>query len=455
MGERAPDPRALAWHVLQRVDAGGYADVLIGRAFARYALAPADRALAVRLIYGTIAWQLYLDHLLAGFCHRPLADLGPAIRVLLRMAMFQICLLDRVPAFAAVNSAVTLAKSYRHGAAAGFVNAVLRRASIGWRGVPLPARERDLAGYLSVRYSHPRWLVELWLDEMGAEETEALLQANNEPAPTVLRVNLLRATREDLLTRLSTAGIEVVPGMYSPAAVEVRGIDPAAHALYAQGLYSVQGEAAQLISYLVAPRPGERVLDLCAAPGGKTLHLAELMHNRGTVVALDTNAKGVARIAAEARRLGMDIVEPRVADAREFRWQPTLFDRVLLDAPCTGFGTLRQHPEIRWRRTPESVRELAALQDALLEAASRLVRIGGLLVYATCTRTRTENDDLVANFLARHPDFVLQRRHDDLPASLAGLLHDGILRTAPHCHGLDGFFAVRLLRTGSHDNVAP
>ncbi len=452
---RIRDPRFLAWQVLHRVETGAHADVSLGRAIARANLTPPDRALAVRLVYGTLAWQLYLEHLLAGFCHRPLAALDPAIRVLLRMALFQICFLDKVPTFAAVDTSVQLAKRHKHGAAVAFVNAVLRRAAQGWKGVPLPARDRDLAGYLSVRYSHPRWLVEAWLDQYGERETEELLRANNEPAPTVLRVNRLRTTREHLLELLQQAGASGRPGTYSPDAVIVSGFDPTSHALYRQGLYSVQGEAAQLISYVVAPRPDQTILDLCAAPGGKTTHLAELMGNRGQVVALDIRPRGIDRVRRECQRLGIGIVEACCADVRT--WAPqtqSLFDRVLLDAPCSGLGTLRQHPEIRWRRTPESVHALTQLQRQLLDQAALWVRPGGLLVYATCTLLRAENEEIVEDFLARRRDFALTSLAEILPSEIRALIdHRGIFRTAPHRQGLDGFFATRLRRSGNEGNV--
>lgn len=451
------DPRLLAWKVLCRVEAGAKADVALGQALVRAKLTPADRALAVRLVYGTLSWQLYLDHLLAGFCHRPLVNLDPAIRVLLRMALFQICFLDKVPTFAAVDTAVELAKRHRRSAAAGLVNAVLRRAAQGWTGVPLPARARDVAAYLSVRYSHPRWVVEAWLHEYGEEETEQLLRANNEPAPTVLRANRLRTTRESLLQAFEQEGTHAKRGTYSPDAIIVSGFDPARHPFYAQGLYSVQGEAAQLISYLLAPRADETILDLCAAPGGKTTHLAEMMRNRGRLIAVDSNRRGIERLRRECERLGICIVDAHLSDVRSWRPEPNgAFDRVLLDAPCSGLGTLRQHPEIRWRRTPESIEGLAQLQRQLLNQAALWVRPGGILLYATCTLLRRENEDVVEDFLARQPEFKVTPPGEELPASVRSLIDErGIFRSAPHRHMLDGFFAVRLRRCGNGCNVTP
>ncbi|GIW43834.1 MAG: ribosomal RNA small subunit methyltransferase B [Candidatus Binatia bacterium] len=450
-----PDPRGIAWQVLRRVEAGAYSDVVLGQTLARVALLPKDRALTVRLVYGTLAWQLYLDHLLAGFTHRPLADLDSAIRILLRLAMFQICFLDKVPTFAAVDTAVRLAKGYRHGAATSFVNAVLRRAAEGWKSVPLPARDRDPIGYLSVRYSHPRWIVETWMQEYGAEATEALLRANNEPAPTVLRANRLRTTRDALITMFRERSLDACPGQYAPESIVVSGFDPLNDPLYRQGLYSLQGEAAQLVGYLLNPQPGESVLDLCAAPGGKTTHLAELMHGRGRIVAVDTQRKGLDQLRRECNRLGIDCVAPYVADART--WQPKdlpAFDRVLVDAPCSGLGTLRQHPEIRWRRTPASVRELSRLQRDLLAQAAKWVRPGGVLLYVTCTMLRAENEEVVTDFLGRERTFTLERPDPSLPPSAYALIDShGFFRTAPHLHGLDGFFAARLRRSDGQGNV--
>lgn len=440
------DPRAVAWHILQRIEEGGYADALVGAHLQRAMLGAADRALMVRLVYGTVAWQLYLDHLLAGFSSRPLSQLDPAVRTLLRMALYQVVHLARVPDFAAVDTAVRLAKRHRRGQAVPFVNAVLRQAAKGWRHVPLPSPERDLAGYLSVRFSHPRWLVDLWLAEYGPEQTHALLAANNEPAPTVLRVNRLRVSREALLERWRNDSQQAVPGRYSPVALELRG-------RVERGLshdaseYTVQAEAAQLVGFLVAPQPGDSILDACAAPGGKCTHLAELMNDSGVIVALDPNPRRVERIRKEVRRLGLSIVRAEQADALTWTASPPLFDRVLIDAPCSGLGTLRQHPEIRWRRKREDLTSSAALQLRLLRAGAAKVRPGGVLVYATCTLTREENESVIDRFLAVQPGFRVEDPRSDLPDSARELIGpDAFLRTLPHRHSLDGFFAARLRR---------
>jgi 16S rRNA (cytosine967-C5)-methyltransferase len=433
---------------LQRVEAGAYADALLGRQLTRGGLAPRDQALATQLVYGTLAWQGYLDHIIAACSTRPPQALDMPVRTVLRLAVFQMSRLTRIPAFAAVDTAVTLIRRFRGGAAVGLVNAVLRRAAAEWQQVAFPVRSDDPIGYLTTALSHPRWLVERWVASYGLDETEALLRANNQPAPTLLRVNRRRAGPETLAAQLREAGCPTETAAYSAVGLRVQpGGSPERLPGYTDGLYSLQGEASQLVGFMASPRPGARVLDACAAPGGKTTHLAELMEDRGEIIALDTNVRGVERVRAMTRRLGLTCVHPQVADART--WQPAgaAFDTILVDAPCSGLGTLREHPEVKWRRTPDDITALARLQGTLLSAVARLVRPGGMLVYATCTLTDEENDAQLAAFLSAQSDFGVDDPRPDLPERARALVGaDGVLRTLPHRHGLDGFFAVRLNR---------
>ena len=445
------DPRARAWEILRRVEeSDAYADALLGRALNTNKLEPRDHALLTRLVYGTLAWQGYLDHIIAAFSRRPPAELDVPVRTLLRLALCQVCVLTRIPPFAAADTAVELGKRFRGGAAAGLVNAVLRRAVVSWREVPFPSPQEDVIAYLSTRLSHPRWLVERWVSQLGVNEAEPLLRADNEPAPTVGRVNQLRADPSPLLESLRSAGHDAEPSAYSPLAIRlVDGGGAEALPAYAAGLFSLQGEASQLVSFLVDPQPGERVLDACAAPGGKTTHMAELMHNRGEIVAVDINRRGIERLQRMARRLGLSVLHPVVADV--LTWHPgeARFDRVLVDAPCSGLGTLREHPEIKWRRTPEDVAARANLQRQLLRRVSEWVRPGGVLVYATCTITREENDDVLGWFVSQCPSFAIDDPRPSLPPGARDLIgSDHVLRTFPHRHGLDGFFAVRLKACG-------
>lgn len=446
--DASADPRALAWEILRRVEDGGaYADVLIGHQLTGSALSARDQALATRLVYGTLAWQGYLDHLIGAYSRRPPQALETPVRTLLRLAALQICVLTKIPPFAAVNTAVHLAKQFRGGAAAGLVNAVLRRLARGWQEVALPPRDSDALGYLATRWSHPPWLVERWLTAYGFDETEALLRANNDAAPTVLRVNRRRIDREQLLAHLRQAGYVAAPTVYSAIGVAIDGGAPQAMPGWADGLFSLQGEASQLVGLLVAPQPGARLLDACAAPGGKATQLAELMDDRGTVVALDIHPRGVERITQAAHRLGLTSVRTVIADATVWTPRGGGFDGILVDAPCSGLGTLRQHPEVKWRRTPADVAALSTLQLALLRHNADNVRRGGTLVYSTCTISAAENEQVIAAFLKARPDFAVDDPRPLLPAAAQSLVGaDGALRTFPHRHGLDGFFAVRCTR---------
>ncbi len=450
------DPRAFAWEALLRIEEGAFSDAVLGEGLAACRMGPKDRALATRIVYGTLGWQGYLDYILNAFSTRPVERIDLPVRVLLRLALLQICRLDRVPGFAAVNTAVELCKR-RERRASGFVNALLRKAAAGWDRVPMPDEHRDLAEHLAVSWSHPRWLVELWLRELGEAETRALLVANNSDAPTAVRVNRRRAERDAILARWHDEGIVAEATPYSGDGIRLDW-NAASDRLsgFAEGAVSFQGEASQLVGRLVAPRPGERILDLCAAPGGKAGHLAEQMDDRGQVIALDIAAEGLRRLRREAERLDLGCIEAIVADGE--RWRPEgggTFDRILVDAPCSGLGTLRQHPEIRWRRTAEDLARNAAVQRRIVRNAAALLRPGGVLVYATCTIASAENDAIVRD-LCRDGDFRIDPAGPVLGPGCADLVDDaGCLRTFPHRHGLDGFFAACLLHVGGTSSVRP
>lgn len=434
------DARVIAHDILLRVETtNAFADVLLARTLG--ALAPADRALATELVYGTLAWQGRLDHHLGQLVRGPVAGLDPPVRAALRLGLYQLLFLDRVPAYAAVDASVRLARSAGRGAT-GLVNAVLRRAAREGRdALALPDATTDPIERLAVEWSHPRWLVDALAGEVGMDELPRLLAAHNRRGPIAVRANP-PGTREALAAGLAAQRVAVSPARWAPDALVVERAAGRLRTLdaFATGRLSFQGEASQLVTRLLDVAPGARVLDVCAAPGGKTTYAAAL---GGRVMALDRHAAGVRRLREEAVRLGLPSIHAAVADAR----RPPVrapFDAVLVDAPCSGLGTLRRHPELRWRRRREDVARLAALQGELLAGVAPLVRPGGCLVYAVCTPLRAETDAVVAAFLATRSDFAR--------APLAGLVHpelvadDGALRTWPHRHDLDGFFAVRLTR---------
>ena len=438
--ERSParDARAVAHDVILRVETtDAFADVLLARKLGP--LTRPDRALATELVYGTLAWQARLDHHLGQLVRGSVAGLDPPVRAALRLGLYQLLFLDRVPAYAVVDASVRLARSAGRGAT-GLVNAVLRRAAREGRdALALPDAATDPIARLAVEWSHPRWLVERLADEIGPDELPALLAAHNRRGPIAVRAHP-PGTRQGLAAALAGRGVAVSPSRWAPDALivereagRVRGLEE-----FTAGRCVFQGEASQLVARLLDVAPGAAVLDACAAPGGKTTYAAAL---GARVVALDRHAAGVRRIGEEAARLGITTIRAAVADARRTPLRGP-FDAVLVDAPSSGLGTLRRHPELRWRRRPEDLARLATLQRALLAGVAPLVRSGGLLVYAVCSPMRAETDDVVTAFLEAHPRFV--REPVDALAPLDLVTRDGALRTWPHRHDLDAFFAVRL-----------
>lgn len=440
------DPRRLAFDVLTAVERGGFADAELGRRLVRANLDARDQALATRLVYGTLAWQGYLDHVLAGASQRGTIDLP--VRIVLRLALFQLLKLTRVPDHAAVDTAVEMTKRIQAGAA-GFVNAVLRRVVRERDRVPAPGGDTTSAT-LAREWSHPEWLVRLWCDELGIEETRALLAINNEAAPTVLRANQTRTSRAIALERLADAGCEARAGIYAPHAIVLDdGADPARLPGFSAGEITPQGEASQLVALMTGVQRGQVVWDACAAPGGKATYLAEQLRGSGRLIATDVNEHGIAQLRQAARRLGLRNLDALVADAAAGIGDvPEVVDAALVDAPCSGLGTLRQHPEIRWRRTAADLAAAAERQRVLLTSVAKRVKPAGVLVYATCTIAHVENDGVIADFLARHSDFTIVDPRPHLPVEARGLVDGGYrLRTWPHRDGLDGFYAVRMQRS--------
>ena len=445
------DARRLAWHVLTAVEHGAFADAALGERLRTAALEPRDRSLATQLVYGTLAWQGLLDRAAAQAGRDP-QDLDAPVRTLLRLALFQLVRLERVPQFAAVDTAVELAKEFKRGAASGLVNAVLRRFLRQGSRIDVAPREADLAGHLAAALSHPRWLVERWLAELGAAETEALLTANNTAAPTVARVNRRRADAAHIAAALEASGTAARPARYAADALilDPSG-DPSRLPGFRDGWFSLQGEASQLVVAMLDPAPDARVLDVCAAPGGKALAAAERIGDSGLVVAIDRHRAGLTQLLRDAQRVGVANVFALHADATTALDASWTADAVLIDAPCSGLGTLRQHPEIKWRRTAGDIEQVAELQLRLLTGAARHVAAGGVLVYATCTISAVENAGVVDAFFTAHPEFAIDDPRPHLPAPAHALIdRRGFLQTFPHRDGLDGFFAARLKRIGKN-----
>ncbi|NGZ74003.1 16S rRNA (cytosine(967)-C(5))-methyltransferase RsmB [Saccharibacillus alkalitolerans] len=442
--------REAALNVLAGVDeSGAYSNLLLNRTLQQAELSPADAGLATELVYGTIARQATLDYFLNLFIKSGVKRLNPWVRGLLRMSLYQIKYLDRIPPHAAVNEAVEIAKKRGHQGIASMINGVLR--SVLREGdelkIPgdLPTNER-----IALQHSHPQWLVERWIAQYGEETAEAVCAANNEPPKVSIRVNPLKIGREELLRELEAEGRIVRPSELSPQGIIVEsGGNMANDRLYRDGRFSIQDESSMLVAEALAPEPGMSVLDCCAAPGGKTAHIAEKMRDRGRIVANDLHEHKQGLIAEQAERLGLTSVETSVGDALSLkeRFEPASFDRVLLDAPCSGFGVIRRKPDLRWAKTPDDAASIARLQRQLLAGVAELVKPGGILVYSTCTIEREENQRAVAEFLRDHAEFVAEPF--DVPALADAPQTGGAgVQILPNQFGSDGFYIARLRRRG-------
>ncbi len=441
----ALDARRIALEILIAVDQrGAFADLLLGRRIG--ALNPADRRLATRLVLGAIAWRARLDYEIERLSNRTLDTLSPAVLAILRMGLFQLRFLQRIPAYAAVDTSVALAHGNRDARpAAGLINAVMRRASR--ETIALPPRDADETGWLALHYSHPRWLAQRFIEWFGAKGAEALMAANNEAAPNAIRLNLARAPRDQIVARLAADGMKIAADGRAPETVILSGAARFDCASYRAGLFHPQSEASQLVARVLAPRAGATVVDCAAAPGGKSTHLAELVGPAGRVIALDINFAGLRNARALARRLGhrnIDLLRADLAEGTPLR--ACAFDYMLLDAPCTGLGTLREHPEIRWRLEVSDFARMAAFQSRMLANAAMLVRQGGALVYSVCSIAPEEGEGVIRAFLEANRDFKVDSQPPNRD-EIADLLHaDGSMRTRPDLGGLDGFHAVRLIR---------
>lgn len=408
-----------------------------------------DKTFAREIVYGVLRWRGRLDWIIAAYSRIKPSRLERAILAILRMGAYQILFMDRVPAPAAVDESVKLAKGLRKKEATAFVNGILRGIAEGRKEITYPDLQTHPIDNIAAFHSLPQWLVRRWVDQFGREETIALCSANNQFPSLTVRVNTLKASREEVIQQLHDQGIEASPTPFSPVGLCIK--DPPALTSWAplqDGWLQVQNEAAQLVSLILASKPGQRVLDLCAAPGGKTTHLAELMQDQGEIIAVDVSQAKLALVQENCRRLGISIVKAMALDAtKPLPFPSGSFDGCLIDAPCTGLGTLRRHPEGKWRIKEQDITRLQEMQGQILRQAAPLVKQGGVLVYSTCTLTSEENEGVIKAFLSEHPEFRLENASELLPRGCEGLVDSqGYLRTFPHRHGMDGFFAARLKR---------
>jgi 16S rRNA (cytosine967-C5)-methyltransferase len=439
-----PGAREQALHVLNQVlEQGAYSNVALQRALR--GVAAQDAALIKQLVYGTLTYRRSLDYLLEQWLSRPLEKLRPAVRNLLRMGLYQILYL-RIPDHAAVAESVRIAHQVGHRGVAGLVNAVLRRAIREQEQLPWP-QTGDVSFDLSIRYSFPEWMVQRWIQRLGEEEAARLCAAQNTAPRLEVRLNSLRTDPEQLVAELEAAGVGVCSHPLVENSLQLENaVLPQLAALQA-GRCVVQSAASTLVGQVVDPAPQQVVYDVCAAPGGKTLHLAELMRCQGRVLALDLHAHRLRLLERTAQRLGINCVELHQADATRLvasEWPAAA--RVLVDAPCSGLGVIRRKPDIRWNRSLPDIQALADIQLAILRQVADLVEPEGILVYSVCSTEPEETEQVVQAFLVEDRRFAPAGWPAPLQAVFGKEIQEGCLTTYPHRHDLDGFFICRLQR---------
>jgi len=441
------NPRYAAFTTLLRIEKErSYADILIDRELREGRLAGPDRGLYTELVYGTLRRRGTLDHIIATFSTTPPSRLERSVILLLRLGLYQLFYLDRVPVSAAVNETVNLAKQAAP-RGAGFINAVLRAAERGREKITYPDPGEHPAEYLALRHSHPRWIVTDWIGQLGFDEAEELASLMSTPPSMTIRTNRVKSSPDDLRQRLAIEGVSTIPCRHSPDGLVITSaISLGSLPSFREGLFVVQDEASQLAALLLTPEGGDTILDLCAAPGGKATYLAAMAGPGGRVIACDRSPRKLEQVKEAASRLGIATITTIPMDATKPLQEllPTPFDRILVDAPCSGLGVIHRNPEGKWWKEPTDPARLAVTQLNILANAARCLKPGGVLVYSTCSTSLEENEGVVENFLNDHPDFVIEPVSVALPILADMESGSGFFRSWPHRHAMDGFFAARM-----------
>ncbi|TYP59996.1 16S rRNA (cytosine(967)-C(5))-methyltransferase RsmB [Thermosediminibacter litoriperuensis] len=444
---KSVNPRELAVKILAEVERGSYSNLSLNRHLTTE-ISREDRALITELVYGVIKHRTRLDYVLSKFSRIGLNKINPIILNSLRVGLYQILFLDKIPDYAAVNESVNIAKLYNN-KAAGFVNGVMRNAIRNKDSIDYPD-VRDPVRYLTVYYSFPKWMIRRWLDLFGFNFTESLCRAMNEKPRMCVRVNTLKINITDLKMLLDKEGVVYSPGLFLEEALYIDDGPPITELdSFKNGYFQPQDESSMLAARALGAADGETVLDVAAAPGGKTTHLAQLMKNNGRIYAWDIHPHRVELLKETCHRLGVSIVYPEVRDARiTDKKQFGKFDRVLVDAPCSGLGVIRRKPDIKWSKKPEDILVLKREQLQIMQVTSQYVKSGGILVYSTCSIEPEENYEVVKEFLKENRDFDLDDIRPYLPEALSTEVEEpyGYIQIYPNVNGIDGFFIARLKR---------
>lgn len=409
-----------------------------------------DRALATEIFYGTLKYQIQLDYWLNEYSKTPVKKMKPFIRNLLRMSFYQMCYLDKIPVSAVINEAVKITKKRKLQGLSGFVNGLLRTLDREREQLTLPHAKESLSKYLSIKYAFPEWMIEMWLKAYTREEVEAICSALNKRAEVCGRWNPLKGSEEELMTTLKHEGVEITPGRLMEEAFYVKKVDRLQNlASFKVGAWTVQDESAMLVAHVVAPQKGEKVLDMCSAPGGKSVHMAALMENKGEIIACDIHPHKLELIEKNAKRLGVTIMKPTLQDGTLFNEAFTSqFDKILVDVPCSGLGIMKRKPDIRHHKTKEDLEEIAVIQRAIVQNAVKYLKPGGRLVYSTCTISYEENEKMAYEISEK---YGLERENlaNTIPKCLRDEVKDNMIQILPQMADTDGFFIASFRKRSS------
>ncbi len=429
---------------------GAFSNIALNKELRNKPYKQLDKNLVTSLVYGVLENQIYIDHIITQFSKYKIKKMNPYTLNLLRLGIYQLFFMDKIPEFAAVNETVNLSKQYCR-KTTGFINGVLRNIQRNKANIKLPKSDKDVVEYLSVKYSHPRWLVQEFLNNFGRDFTEELLKANNTTPDLYARINTLKINIDDCIESLIGEGYIVKQNPHVREAIIIEGLHNIEQSdSYRKGYIQIQDISSIFVARILDPREGDLVIDVCSAPGGKATHIAQLMNNVGTVIARDIYDHKLGLVEKNAERLGVTIIKTENFDGRDLdRKLLSKADRVLVDAPCSGFGIIRRRPEIKYRRQPKDIESIMAIQYDILKNASKYIKPGGELVYSTCTINPKENEEIVQKFLNCNRDYVLVNINDKYKNIIPGEHTENMIQFYPNLHNADGFFISKIKRIGN------
>ncbi|WAA13653.1 16S rRNA (cytosine(967)-C(5))-methyltransferase RsmB [Fervidibacillus halotolerans] len=433
--------REVALDILESIEKkSSYSNLLLKHAIEKYNVSKKDANLLTEMIYGTLQRKLTIDYYLQPFIKKT-KKIEPWVMILLRLSVYQFAYLSKIPDHAIIHEAVEIGKKRGHKGIASFINGVLR--SIQRKGLPSIESFTDPIDRLAIETSHPKWLVQKWVDQFGMDQTTQMCYENNTPPKQTARINRWKTSPQNVIDRLKQEGIDVKLSEHLPNAIQISQGHLASTFAFQKGWISIQDESSMLVGFAIDPKEGERILDTCSAPGGKATDMAERMNNTGTIIACDLHSHKLKLIEENKRRLGLTNIETIKCDARKASaiFPPESFDRILVDAPCSGLGVIRRKPEIKYTKSEEDIQNLVKIQKEILHDAAKLVKKGGLLVYSTCTVVKEENEEVAEHFLKTHPDFERDTTFADrLPQSVQPFIQGNRLQLFPQNLQSDGFF---------------